>query len=50
LFAEGWFPDLKAHSKIIRTGFLGKGNKVYYPSDEEEDWENQPLKALSSHF
>jgi hypothetical protein len=29
--------------------FLVKGNKVYYPSDEEEDRESQPLKVLSFH-
>jgi hypothetical protein len=34
----------------MRAGFLGKGNKIYYLSDEEEDRENQPLKTLLSHF
>jgi hypothetical protein len=38
------------HLPIMRAGFWGKGNKVCYSSDEAEDRESQPLKALSSHF
>jgi hypothetical protein len=33
--------------QIKREGFWGKGNKVYYSSDEEKDGESQSLKALS---
>jgi hypothetical protein len=46
LLPESWSPGLNANSQIIRAGFWGKGNKVYYSSDEEEDWECQSLKAV----
>jgi hypothetical protein len=36
--------------QITRAGCWGKGNKVYYSSDKEEDRESQHLKALASHF
>jgi hypothetical protein len=33
-----------------RAEFGGKGNKVYYSSDEQEGRESQSVKALSFHF
>jgi hypothetical protein len=36
--------------QITRARFGGKGNNVYYSLDEEEDREDQPLKARLPHF
>jgi hypothetical protein len=50
MLPESWSPGLNTNSQIIRAGWLKKGNRIYYSSDEEEDRESQPLKALSSDF
>jgi hypothetical protein len=50
LLVESWSLGLNTNSQIMRAGYYGKGNKVYYLSDKEEDRESQPLKALSSSF
>jgi hypothetical protein len=39
---ESQSAGLNANSQITR----GKGNKVYYSSDEEEDRDSQPLKVV----
>jgi hypothetical protein len=47
LLLESQSPGLNANSQIKRARFLGKGNKIYYSSsEEEEDKESQPLKVL----
>jgi hypothetical protein len=42
---ESWSFGLNANLQM-RAGFRGKGNKIYYLSDEEKDRESESLKAL----
>jgi hypothetical protein len=50
MLPESWSLGLNANSQKMTTVFWGKGNKVYYLSDEEEDKESRPLEALLSPF
>jgi hypothetical protein len=45
LLLESWSPGLNASSQITREGFWGKGNKVYYLSDKEEDRESPAFQS-----
>jgi hypothetical protein len=52
LLLENWSAGLNANLSFTnnKSRILRKGKKVYYSSDEEEDKESQPLRALGLHF